>query len=107
MLLAAGLATVITVTQVSGVTISETNRGYTDVPCQGDRRVIVHLFEWPWDDIADECESYLGPKVQGEHDHQLTNMYNLGLLWSAGISTHGAHSWICLVDKIPACVIQT
>ena len=37
-------------------------RGYTDVPCQGDRRVIVHLFEWPWEDIANECESYLGPK---------------------------------------------
>ena len=74
MLLAAGLATVIIVTQVSGVTINETNRGYTDVPCQGDRRVIVHLFEWPWDDIADECESHLGPKVLGENgsNHYLT-----------------------------------
>lgn len=25
------------------------------------RQVIVHLFEWKWDDIADECERFLGP----------------------------------------------
>ncbi|APR87670.1 Alpha-amylase precursor [Minicystis rosea] len=25
------------------------------------RDVVVHLFEWPWADIALECESYLGP----------------------------------------------
>ena len=51
---------------VAGVQASpldNTTRGYTDPPCQGDRHVIVHLFEWPWDDIADECESFLGPKV--------------------------------------------
>ena len=39
------------------------------------RRVIVHLFEWPWDDIAAECESYLGPKgycgVQASSHKQL------------------------------------
>src|SRR5690606_35328404 len=23
--------------------------------------VFVHLFEWPWTDIATECESFLGP----------------------------------------------
>ena len=22
----------------------------------------MHLFEWPWEDIAEECETYLGPK---------------------------------------------
>ncbi|XP_038066138.1 alpha-amylase-like [Patiria miniata] len=26
-----------------------------------NRQVIVHLFEWKWTDIADECERYLGP----------------------------------------------
>ncbi|HEY1012502.1 MAG TPA: carbohydrate-binding module family 20 domain-containing protein [Herpetosiphonaceae bacterium] len=26
------------------------------------RTAFVHLFEWKWDDIAQECESYLGPK---------------------------------------------
>ncbi|HWV14307.1 MAG TPA: carbohydrate-binding module family 20 domain-containing protein [Cellvibrio sp.] len=25
------------------------------------RTVFVHLFEWQWDDIASECENYLGP----------------------------------------------
>merc|ERR1712123_544303 len=36
--------------------------GYTTPPCQGNRQPIVHLFEWPWADIAKECEEYLGPK---------------------------------------------
>merc|ERR1712123_91200 len=36
--------------------------GYTTPPCQGNRQPIVHLFEWPWADIANECEEYLGPK---------------------------------------------
>lgn len=26
-----------------------------------DRRVIVHLFEWTWADVAQECETFLGP----------------------------------------------
>lgn len=26
-----------------------------------DRSGIVHLFEWKWDDIAAECERFLGP----------------------------------------------
>jgi len=28
----------------------------------GDRSGIVHLFEWKWNDIADECERFLAPK---------------------------------------------
>lgn len=27
--------------------------------------VNVHLFEWKWDDIANECERFLGPKGFG------------------------------------------
>ena len=42
--------------------VSPLSGGYTDPPCQGDRQVIVHLFEWPWSDIAAECETVLGPK---------------------------------------------
>ena len=34
--------------------------------------MIVHLFEWPWDAIARECEEVLGPKgfcgVQVKHN---------------------------------------
>jgi alpha-amylase len=26
------------------------------------RTAVVHLFEWRWDDIARECENFLGPK---------------------------------------------
>ena len=35
---------------------------YAKLQCQGNRQVIVHLFEWKWTDIANECEAYLGPK---------------------------------------------
>lgn len=27
----------------------------------GNRTTIVHLFEWKWEDIASECERFLGP----------------------------------------------
>jgi alpha-amylase len=29
------------------------------------RSAIVHLFEWKFSDIADECERFLGPKGFG------------------------------------------
>src|SRR5215210_775302 len=31
-------------------------------PAPGPRTVFVHLFEWKWADIAQECESFLGPR---------------------------------------------
>lgn len=30
-----------------------------------NRTTIVHLFEWKWSDIADECENFLSPKGYG------------------------------------------
>ena len=38
------------------------SNAYLKPQCQGNRQVIVHLFEWYWTDIANECEAYLGPK---------------------------------------------
>jgi len=32
--------------------------GYVNPACDG-KQVIVHLFEWTWRDIAQECERYL------------------------------------------------
>ena len=29
--------------------------------CSPGRTVIVHLFNWKWNDIATECETFLGP----------------------------------------------
>lgn len=29
------------------------------------RSTMVHLFEWKWDDIAAECERFLGPRGFG------------------------------------------
>ncbi|XP_023318806.1 alpha-amylase-related protein-like [Trichogramma pretiosum] len=31
----------------------------------GHRTTMVHLFEWKWNDIANECEKFLGPKGFG------------------------------------------
>lgn len=40
--------------------------GYADISNNPNfapgRNVMVHLFEWKWDDIALECERFLGPK---------------------------------------------
>ena len=34
--------------------------GQYDPHC-GGKQVVVNLFEWKWDDIAEECELFLGP----------------------------------------------
>eukprot|EP00057_Strongylocentrotus_purpuratus_P025691 XP_011680165.1 PREDICTED: alpha-amylase-like [Strongylocentrotus purpuratus] len=49
-----------------------------------DRTVIVHLFEWKWTDIAEECERFIGPhkfagvQVSPPSEHLIfsTNPYN-------------------------------
>ena len=63
--------TVLLLAGVQASYLNTTPKCYTDPRCQGDRQVIVHLFEWPWADIAEECESYLGPKV-GTYPSQQT-----------------------------------
>ncbi|GFN77725.1 alpha-amylase [Plakobranchus ocellatus] len=35
--------------------------GYKNPHCVEGRHAIVHLFEWKWEDIAAECERFLGP----------------------------------------------
>ncbi len=51
---------------VTGPTTSEvsasTPTSQVPTPVPGPRTVFVHLFEWKWPDIAQECESFLGPK---------------------------------------------
>ncbi|XP_053682119.1 alpha-amylase 2-like [Sabethes cyaneus] len=37
-------------------------RGQYETNQLPNRNTIVHLFEWKWDDIADECERFLAPK---------------------------------------------
>merc|ERR1711881_832662 len=43
------------------VHLSLSTAKYTEPHCDG-KQVIVHLFEWPWDAVARECEEVLGPK---------------------------------------------
>ena len=48
---------------------------------QVSRTVFVHLFEWRWDDIAKECETFLGPRgfaavqVSPPNEHRLVPGY--------------------------------
>nr|XP_018902421.1 PREDICTED: alpha-amylase A-like [Bemisia tabaci] len=39
--------------------------GQFDTGMKGDRRVVVQLFEWPFDDIREECRNILGPQKFG------------------------------------------
>ncbi|KAK3593462.1 hypothetical protein CHS0354_020228 [Potamilus streckersoni] len=34
---------------------------YSNPHCADGRHTIVHLFEWRWTDVAQECERFLGP----------------------------------------------
>ncbi|ESO93717.1 hypothetical protein LOTGIDRAFT_228508 [Lottia gigantea] len=43
------------------LSLALSNGEYTDPHCNG-KQVIVHLFEWKWTDIANECERYLSHK---------------------------------------------
>lgn len=38
---------------------------YTNPHYVAGRTTMVHLFEWKWDDIAEECERFLGPRGFG------------------------------------------
>ncbi len=40
---------------------SDANSPYSNPHFVDDRRVIVQLMEWKYDDIAKECEEFLGP----------------------------------------------
>ncbi|PAA54082.1 hypothetical protein BOX15_Mlig014141g1 [Macrostomum lignano] len=42
--------------------VSQLSTGYKNPQCRPGRQVIVHLFEWRWDDIALECKRFLGPR---------------------------------------------
>lgn len=43
-----------------------------------NRTVMIHLFEWKWNDIAEECERFLGPKGYAgvQVCHQIHNNNN-------------------------------
>lgn len=42
--------------------VSPTQASQVATPLPGPRTVFVHLFEWRWPDVAQECERFLGPK---------------------------------------------
>ena len=54
------------------------SQDYSEPNCNG-KQVIVHLFEWSWDAVANECEQFLGPK--GFCGVQV----NFDSLWKSGV----------------------
>ena len=58
-----GLALVLIIgTAISGV---QCGSAYSDPHFVGGRRVITHLMQWKFEDIAAECERFLGPYGYG------------------------------------------
>ena len=53
--------------------------GQHDPNVVSGRTAMVHLFEWKWDDIAAECERYLGPN--GFAGVQVSYPLNIYLLY--------------------------
>lgn len=47
---------------MSSLLLTGSSRSQTLSPPPQNRTVFVHLFEWKWTDIAQECETFLGPK---------------------------------------------
>jgi alpha-amylase len=63
---AVGAATVLSAALlVAGGAARRADRADASVASPGAKDVIVHLFEWPWASIANECTSVLGPKGFG------------------------------------------
>merc|ERR1711983_364237 len=50
------------VTAAFCATLAVVGAQYTESHCKDQKQAIVHLFEWSWDAIADECVKVLGPK---------------------------------------------
>ena len=49
-------------------------------------QVFVHLFEWSWEDVAKECENWLGPK-----GYDAVQVSPPTAAWRTGFYNHG--SW--------------
>ena len=45
--------------------VRRTDQAEASPATPGAKDVIVHLFEWPWDSVANECTTVLGPKGFG------------------------------------------
>ncbi|CAG7825995.1 unnamed protein product [Allacma fusca] len=55
----------LTIILALAVVTATTVLGQHDPHFVGNRTVMVHLFEWRWNDIAEECERFLGPYGYG------------------------------------------
>jgi alpha-amylase len=60
-LVAAAATAVLTAALVTGGTVPTAGPAEASAASPGSHDVIVHLFEWPWASVADECTTVLGP----------------------------------------------
>ncbi|GBN84621.1 Pancreatic alpha-amylase [Araneus ventricosus] len=58
---------------------------------QQGRTTIVHLFEWKWNDIADECEQFLGPYGYG--GVQVSPPNENGIIWEPSWNRNIKRPW--------------
>lgn len=57
--------------------------GVTSSAVAAPRTAFVHLFEWKWEDVAQECETFLGPKgFAAVQVSPPTKSHNDGAWWS-------------------------
>jgi len=79
------------------------------------KKVIVQMFEWNWDSIAQECTNFLGPQGYGYVQGNLSfsslpvegavdNTFSLCLCSEPAL---GAHPGFAVVDFVPTCVIHS
>ena len=59
------LASVALVSTALVSTVSSPEPAAASAASPGAKDVIVHLFEWPWASVANECTTRLGPKGFG------------------------------------------
>ncbi|XP_046422137.1 alpha-amylase 2-like [Neodiprion fabricii] len=59
------LKMLLSVTLLTLVAIATADTGVKDPHYWDNHDVMVHLFEWKWSDIADECENFLAPQGYG------------------------------------------
>jgi alpha-amylase len=62
---AAAAAAVLAAALVTGGALRRADRAEASAASPGAHDVIVHLFEWPWASVANECTTVLGPKGFG------------------------------------------
>lgn len=67
---------------IQAILLSNPAVGQWKTQTWGDRQTYVHLFEWKWRDIANECENFLAKykygaiQISPPNEHLMNTLYN-------------------------------